>query len=123
MANNRTCFECGDTGHLAYSCPNRAYLNSVSFMRREPDPPTADYLQARADLNMPSSGPQILSAACPWCKAGKWQRCVNPGTGRETDPHTARQDAAGIGQPRPSRRLLDLALRQAAESRASRLIT
>jgi hypothetical protein len=44
---------------------------------------------------------------------------VNTALGSETDPHYARQEAAGVAQP--SVRLADLALRQVAESRAARL--
>lgn len=120
------CYECGDDGHGAWDCPNKRYIADGDVypprppLRHDPAPPTADYLEARQQLNMPSSGPQILSVACPWCKAPPWRRCHNPGTGRDTDPHTARQEAAGLGQHRPSRRLRDLALRQAAESRRTR---
>jgi hypothetical protein len=69
---------------------------------------------------MPSSGPGVLSVSCPWCRVPRWRRCVNSGTGQETDPHYARQEAAGTDQP--SARLRDLALAQVAESRASRLV-
>ncbi len=123
-----TCWDCGDEGHAAYDCPNRPYIRDylktgAPLPRIEPDPPTAEYLAAREQLNMPGSGQQVISVACPWCKAPPWRRCSNPGTGRETDPHAARQEAAGLGQPRPSRRLRDLALRQVTESRRERLVT
>lgn len=118
------CWDCGDDGHIAADCMNRIHTAPQPYpprpsLRHDPDPPTADYMAARQQLNMPSSGQQIISVACPWCKTPPWRRCHNPGTGRDTDPHTARQEAAGLGQPRPSRRLRDLALRQLAEARAT----
>jgi Zinc knuckle len=113
------CFECGDDGHLAYDCPNLTHLRSTRpFERVDPDPPTAEYLAAREAMGEPSSGPALLAVACPWCHAPKWRRCVNVGTGRETDPHYARQEQAGVEQP--SVRLIELAKRQVAESRAAR---
>lgn len=123
MANLRTCFECGDTGHLAYSCPNRAYLNSVSFMRRPADAPTGEYLAERARLGMPSASlADLLTVTCPWCGASAPDMCVNPATGqRKPQAHDARYSAAKIKPPRDGI-LRRIAREQAAESRASRRI-
>jgi hypothetical protein len=89
-------------------------------LRIDPAPPTADYLAAREAVAMPTSGPEILSAGCPWCHVPAYRRCVNVGTGRDTDPHYARQGAAGI--ERPSIRLQELARKQVDESRRARQV-
>ncbi len=116
-----TCWDCHQPGHVAADCTWKrelAPLPARPWTRTEPTDPTPAYLQERQRLGMTSSGPAVLSVACPWCSAPKYRRCVNMGTGGETDPHYARQAAAGVEQP--SLRLADLALRQVAESRAGR---
>jgi Zinc knuckle len=116
------CFKCGLEGHFAADCAYTAELGRPVWPapvapRAEGTPPSPAYLKERQRLGMASSGPDVLSADCPWCKAPRWRACVNTGTGAETDPHYARQAAAGVA--RPSLRLADLALSQVAESRAA----
>ena len=122
------CFRCGDPDHFVRDCPDtaRAELGGSPGPAWQPPvpprvpgtDPTPAYLQERQRLGMPASGPAVLSVACPWCKAPQWRRCVNTALGAETDPHYARQEAAGVAQP--SIRLAHLALAQVAESRSAR---
>ena len=117
-----TCWNCQEPGHVAAECLYKRELAprpAMPLVQRDPDPPTEAYLQERRRLGMTSSGPVVLSVSCPWCKAGPWRRCLNSGTGGETDPHYARQEAAGVAQP--SVRLVELARQQVRESRLSRL--
>ena len=117
-----TCWNCQQPGHVAADCLYKRELAPRPPrppVMRDPDPPNEAYLQERQRLGMTSSGPDVLSVACPWCKAGPRRRCLNTGIGTETDPHYARQEAAGVA--RPSVRLVELAREQVRESRSSRL--
>lgn len=90
-----------------------------SLLRRDPDPPTEDYLRIRARLGMESHARSIM-VPCPWCKAGILQQCWNPGTRAHCDPHPSRRElAADAGYTDAARR--ELAALQVAESRRQRL--
>ena len=119
-----TCWTCDQPGHTAATCPHAAALARPAWPppvppRAPATAPTTGYLEERQRLGIASSGPAVLSVPCPWCESPRWRRCVNTGTGRETDPHYARQVEAKADIP--SIRLRELALAQVAESRAGRL--
>ena len=119
-----TCWNCDQPGHVAADCTWKRELARPVWPPpvprwSDPVPPSPAYLQERQRLGMPSSGPGVLAVSCPWCKASPGRACVNTGTAADTDPHYARQEAAGVAQP--SLRLAELALAQVAESRAARL--
>ena len=118
------CFRCGEPGHFARDCADtpQAALGGARPapvpLRVPGVPPPPAYLQERRRLGMESSGPEVMGVPCPWCDSPRWRRCVNSATGAETDPHYARQKEAKVDVP--SIRLREIALRQVAESRASR---
>jgi hypothetical protein len=58
--------------------------------KKEPEPPTAAYIQARERLGMPSHAGALLRA-CPWCKQLAGQPCIVRGVWRRIlRPHQAR---------------------------------
>jgi len=126
------CFNCQQDGHIARDCQWHRELQAPpplpaapppSLTRRPAEPPSADYLTAKAELGIPRNphAVALLTARCPWCLAGPWQHCVNRATGiLKHDPHEARYRQAGIDPPqRPA--LADVARRQADEARAKHI--
>jgi hypothetical protein len=65
--------------------------------KRPAAPPTAEYLQTRERLGMPSqparAQPAAMQHGCPWCGATIAQPCYVAATGRRLpQPHEARQE-------------------------------
>lgn len=123
------CFNCQQEGHVAAEC--RWYTELTPALprrpdavppRRDPEPPSASYLQARAELGTPANPAiaEILGVRCPWCEAGPWQHCVNRALGTPKQrPHEARYQAAKVPVP-AAPDLADVARRQVDEYRAAR---
>jgi len=95
------CYRCGQAGHTRARCPDaqgfppappegapEATYTPPRFTasHHQPDPPSAAYLQAKDRLGIPGDGP-VLTVACPWCEAGPYRGCVNPGTGKTKRTH------------------------------------
>jgi Zinc knuckle len=98
------CYLCGQEGHVRSECPSRVPV-PAAVARAEPatgiihppvpvwqegEPPSAEYLQARAGLGHTPGGEYLL-VACPWCESGAFQPCVNRATGGTRNVHDARK--------------------------------
>lgn len=123
------CFTCQREGHIAADCTwkrelaprHGTHLPPPVPPKRDPEPPTEDYLAARDALGIPSGDPGALALKCPWCQASPWQACVNPATGQDKKrPHDARYAAAKVPPP-PDPAQAAIARQQAEESRRARL--
>jgi hypothetical protein len=104
-----SCFRCGDDDHLSYDCPQATPPRSAPPAIgpsgtagpgptphppvpawREPDPPSAEYIETRRQLGHHSGG-EFLMVRCPWCDSGVYQACINRATGQVTGVHQARR--------------------------------
>jgi len=110
--------------HICGNCKQRIYTwDQAPCSDHQPLAVTAHghravtiYQPGEQDISRPA-----LRVACPWCKSGAGQQCINVGTGLTCLPHAARLELAGEDVSIAAR-LRELAAAQVAESRASRSV-